>query len=65
VSSFRLGDSALPKDPNDNIFLEGAKAARADYLVTGNIRDFPAFWKFTKIISSREFITLAAPHLLG
>lgn len=51
-------------DPDDNIFLECADAARADYLVTGNQRDFPRFWKQTKIVTSREFITLIAPHLV-
>jgi putative PIN family toxin of toxin-antitoxin system len=52
-------------DEGDNIFLECADDARADYLVTGNQRHFPPFWKRTKIISSREFVALAAPHLLG
>ena len=52
-------------DPDDNRFLEAADKAGADYLITGNMRHFPAFWKKTKIISSREFISLAAPHLLG
>ena len=33
------------------------------YLVTGNLRHFPRFWKKTKIISSREMIDLVAPHL--
>lgn len=51
-------------DPDDNIFLECADAARADYLVTGNQRHFPRFWKKTKIITSRELISLAAPHLV-
>ena len=51
-------------DPDDNIFLECADAARADYLVTGNQRHFPRFWKKTKIITAREFIGLAAPHLI-
>lgn len=51
-------------DPDDNIFIECADAARADYLVTGNSRHFPAFWKSTKIITARELIELAAPHLL-
>ena len=51
-------------DPDDNIFLECADAARADYLVTGNSRHFPEFWKYTKVISSREFVSIAAPHLL-
>ena len=32
-------------DPDDNIFLECADAARADYLVTGNQKHFPRFWK--------------------
>jgi putative PIN family toxin of toxin-antitoxin system len=50
-------------DPDDNIFLECADAAKADYLVTGNQRHFPKFWKKTKIISSREFVTIVAPHL--
>jgi predicted nucleic acid-binding protein len=50
-------------DPGNNIFLECADEARADYLITGNQRHFPNFWKKTKIITSREFITLIAPHL--
>jgi putative PIN family toxin of toxin-antitoxin system len=54
----------VSSDPEDNIFLECADAARADYLITGNKRHFPAFWKQTKVISSREFVTLAAPHLV-
>jgi hypothetical protein len=31
--------------------------------VTGNVRHFPGFWKKTKIITSREFMGLVAPHL--
>jgi len=54
----------VAKDTDDNIFLECADAARADYLVTGNQKHFPTFWKKTKIITSREFISLAAPHLI-
>ena len=50
-------------DPDDNMFLECADAARADYLVTGNQRHFPAFWKRTKVITSRELIAVVAPHL--
>jgi putative PIN family toxin of toxin-antitoxin system len=51
-------------DPGDDIFLECSDAAGADYLVTSNQRHFPKFWKKTKIISSREFIDIIAPHLL-
>ncbi len=56
---------SVTNDPDDNMFLECADAARADYLVTGNQRHFPPFWKSTKVITSREFIALAAPHLLS
>jgi putative PIN family toxin of toxin-antitoxin system len=51
-------------DPDDNKFVECADAARADYLVTGNSRHFPAFWKKTKTITSREFVSIVAPHLV-
>jgi len=51
-------------DPDDNRFLECADAACADYLVTGNLKHFPKFWKKTKVITAREFISLVAPHLL-
>jgi uncharacterized protein len=50
-------------DPDDNVFLECADTSRADYLVTGNLRHFPRFWKQTKIVNSREFVTMIAPHL--
>jgi putative PIN family toxin of toxin-antitoxin system len=52
-------------DPDDNMFIECADAARADYLITSNPRHFPRFWKGTKVITPREFIEVAAPHLFG
>ncbi len=55
----------VAKDPDDDKFLECADAARADYLVTGNQRHFPRFWKKTKVITSREFISMVAPHLIA
>jgi putative PIN family toxin of toxin-antitoxin system len=54
----------VTSDPDDNIFVECADAARADYLVTGNPRHFPKFWKKTKVITSREFMDIIAPHLI-
>jgi putative PIN family toxin of toxin-antitoxin system len=51
-------------DPDDNMFLECADVTRADYLVTGNQKHFPRFWKKTKILTPREFISIAAPHLI-
>jgi len=52
----------IANDAGDNKFIECADAARADYLVTGNVRHFPKFWKKTKVITSREFIGIVAPH---
>jgi len=63
VTPSRLGQ--VTSDPADNISIECADRARADYLVTGNQRHFPKFWKNTKIISSSEFLSVIAPHLIG
>jgi uncharacterized protein len=52
-------------DPDDNVFVECADKAGADYLITGNSRHFPKFWKKTKIITAREFVSLVAPHLIS
>lgn len=63
-----IAPSHLPQvtlDPADNIFIECADAARADYLITGNQRHLPKFWKNTKIVSSAEFLAVVAPHLIG
>jgi uncharacterized protein len=54
----------VTKDRDDNVFLECADAAGADYLITGNPKHFPKFWKKTKVITPREFISLVAPHLI-
>ena len=54
----------IASDPADSIFVECADAARADYLITGNQRHFPTFWKNTKVITSSEFLSIIAPHLL-
>ncbi len=55
----------ITSDSDDNIFIECADRARADFLVTGNRRHFPAYWKSTKTVSPREFVSLVAPHLLS
>ena len=54
----------VTSDPDDNIFVECADSARADFLITGNRKHFPPFWKSTKIITPREFVSLVAPHLI-
>ncbi|HTF69839.1 MAG TPA: putative toxin-antitoxin system toxin component, PIN family [Edaphobacter sp.] len=55
---------SVTSDPDDNMFIECADAARADYLITGNQKHFPSYWKSTKIITSREFVNITAPHLI-
>jgi uncharacterized protein len=45
-------------DPDDDIFLECAQAAGAAYLVTGNIKGFPATWLGTQIVTPRRFLEI-------
>ena len=45
-------------DPDDNVFLECAEAAKANYLVTGNTKHFPERWKYTKVVTARQFSDL-------
>ena len=44
------------KDPDDDMFLECALAARASFLITGNSAHFPTQFKATKIVTPREFL---------
>ena len=46
-------------DPDDDVFLECAEAADAQYLVTGNTRHFPSSWGNVKIVTPREFLEAA------
>lgn len=50
-------------DPDDDIFLECAQAAGANYLVTGNVKDFPARWFDTEVVTPRRFLELVAGRL--
>ncbi len=45
-------------DPDDDIFLECAQAAQADYIVTGNLRHFPEAWEGTSIVTPRRLLEL-------
>ena len=42
-------------DEDDNRFLECAVAAQADFIVTGNLRHYPAEWGCTRIVNARGF----------
>jgi putative PIN family toxin of toxin-antitoxin system len=54
----------VARDPDDNKFLECADVACADYLITGNQRHFPKYWKRTKVITSCDFISIVTPHFI-
>lgn len=43
-------------DPDDDIFLECAQEAQATWLVTGNVKDFPAVWRGAGIVTPRKFL---------
>ncbi len=53
----------LASDPDDNMFLDCARAGDADYLVTGNARHFPARWHGTHIVNARELLVALMPEL--
>lgn len=46
----------LASDEDDNRILECALAANASYIVTGNLRDFPAQWAPSRIVNARQFL---------
>jgi uncharacterized protein len=50
-------------DPGDNHVLECALEARADYIVTGNLRHFPSPFQDIGVISRREFLLVFASQL--
>jgi len=50
----------VTRDPDDNKVLECALEARADYVVTGNTRDFPPRFQDIRIISPCSFLTILA-----
>jgi len=45
-------------DEDDNRFLECADAARAEFLITGNLRHYPAVWGAARIVNARTFLSL-------
>lgn len=52
---------AASPDESDNRFLECAQASGADYLVTGNKRDFPfPDYRDTAIVSPAEFVQIVS-----
>jgi putative PIN family toxin of toxin-antitoxin system len=53
------------RDEPDNRFLECAETAGAEYLITGNKRDFPERWKSTRVMNARELLRLIEDEASG
>ena len=51
------GAVSVAKDEDDNRFLECAEAAGAAYLITGNLKHYPAEWGSTAVVNARQFLT--------
>ena len=45
-------------DPDDDKFVECAVAAKADYIITGNKKDFPDTIANIRVVTPREFLSL-------
>jgi len=46
----------ISRDDDDNKVMECAIEARADFVVTGNTRHFPARFQDVRVITPREFL---------
>lgn len=46
----------LARDPDDDRVLEAAVAAGAEYLITGNLKDYPVDWPVARIVNARQFL---------
>jgi len=53
----------VTRDIDDNKFVECAAEAKAQYIVTGNVRDFPKEWRTIRVVTPREFSAIAVDFL--
>ena len=50
------GKISVARDPDDDRVMECALEARADFIVTGNIRDFPSPFHGVRVVAPRDFL---------
>lgn len=48
-------------DEDDNRFLECAAASGAVFLITGNLRHYPAAWGGARVVNARMFLSESIP----
>src|SRR6267143_3231061 len=55
---------AVARDPDDDRVMECALEAGVDFIVTGNIRDFPAQFHGVRVVTPRDFLFVlrSSPH---
>ena len=53
----------VTRDPDDDKVLECALEGGAEYVVTGNVRDFPKQFQNIRIVPPRRFLEILATHL--
>jgi uncharacterized protein len=58
IITFPVENLTLAKDPDDNKVIECAAEGRAEYVVTGNLRHFPAEFRGFRTVSPRNFLTI-------
>lgn len=51
---------SVTRDPDDNMVPECASSGRADYVVTGNTRDFPQQFHGIYVVPPRHFVVVLA-----
>jgi putative PIN family toxin of toxin-antitoxin system len=54
---------AVAPDADDNKVLECALEARAEFIITGNLRHFPARFQGIRILAPRDFLTVFQSEL--
>ena len=63
LSAHHVSPDSVPRvsrDVADDMVLACAEAGAADYLVTGNLRDFPSTWRGTRVVNARAFLIALA-----